>query len=140
VLNNFFAFGSGFTGGIYVSIGAADGLGPQVQVGAGEGGGPFLKVYDGDFGNGGAPILFFSARLLHPSMKVGVRPGTLVNLGIASDDAGTGGDPNNGYAFGAGARSMVRFFDVDDNNPLNDLNNFWFNPFPDLPDTGVFIS
>lgn len=139
LLNSFFAFNAKFRGGVYVSIGAADGLGPQVQVGAGEGGGPHLKVYDGDFGTGGAPILFFSRHLLHSSMTVGVRPGTVINLGIASDDPTTGGDPNNGYAFGAGAINMVRFLDVDD-NPLDDLNHFWFNPFPDLPDTGVFIN
>jgi hypothetical protein len=139
VLNSFFAFHPAFTGGVYVSIGASDGLGPQVQVGAGEGGGPHLTVFDGDFGNGGAPTLFWSVFLLHPSKHVGVRPGTLVNLGIASDVTTTGGDPNNGYAFGAGANSVVQFLDADD-NPLNDLNNFWFNPFPDLPDTGVFIS
>ena len=140
LLNDFFAFNPAFTGGVYVSIGAADGLGPQVQVGAGEGGGPHLIVYDGDFGTGGAPTEFMSVFLLRPSLPVGVRPGTLVNLGVASDVDTTGGDPNNGYAFGAGANNAVRFLDTDDNDPLNDLNNFWFNPFPDLDDTGVFIS
>lgn len=140
LLNNFFAFDPGFAAGVYVSIGAVDGLGPQVQVGAGEGGGPHLKVYDGNFGTGGQPTEFLSVFLLRPSLPVGVRPGTLVNLGVASDDAATGGDPNNGYAFGAGANNAVQFLDSDDNDPLNDLNNFWFNPFPDLEDTGVFIS
>lgn len=140
MLNKFLPFASKFSGGVYVSIGAVDGLGPQVQVGAGEGRTPSLKVFDGDFGTGGKPTAFLKVNLLHPSKTVGVRPGSLVNLGIASDDSTTGGDPNNGYAFGAGANNMVQFLDSDDNAPLNDLNNFWFNPFPDLRDTGVFIS
>lgn len=140
VLNHFLPFPPRFRGGVYVSIGAVDGLGPQVQVGAGEGRRPSLKVFDGAFGTGGSPIVFLNVNLLHPSKRVGVRPGSLVNLGIASDDPNTGGDPNNGYAFGAGANNIVQFLDSDDNAPLNDLNNFWFNPFPDLRDTGVFIS
>ncbi len=47
VIDNFFAFESSFTGGVYVAAGDLNNSGrPELIVGAGEGGGPRLQVYD----------------------------------------------------------------------------------------------
>jgi hypothetical protein len=48
LIRSFFAFNTGFTGGIYVSAGDVNADGhADIIVGAGQGGGPHLRVFDG---------------------------------------------------------------------------------------------
>src|SRR5439155_23461667 len=68
-LDDFFAFESSFTGGVYVAAADmnADGR-DDVIIGAGEGGGPRVQIYDSDTG-----LLMFDQFAYEPTSRTGVR-------------------------------------------------------------------
>ena len=89
VIDNFFAFESSFTGGVYVAAGNLNNLGlPELIVGAGEGGGPRLQVYDVKSG-----VRTFDQFAYEPQSRTGV------HVAVADFD----GDGTNDIFIGAGA-------------------------------------
>jgi len=126
VLDNFFAFESSFTGGVYVGAGDMNGDGvPELIVGAGELGGPRVQVYD--FATG---IRIFDQFAYESSSRTGVR----VSAGDFNGDgradiiigAGTGGGPRvrvlSGVGAIAGVQTVLADFFAFDSNERNGVN------------------
>jgi hypothetical protein len=126
VLDNFFAFESSFTGGVYVGAGDmnADGR-PELIVGAGELGGPRVQVYD--FASG---IRIFDQFAYESTSRTGVR----VSAGDFNGDgkadiiigAGTGGGPRvrvlSGVGVIAGRQDVLADFFAFDSAERNGVN------------------
>ncbi len=103
LISSFYAFSSGFTGGVRVAVGDVNGDGlADIIVGAGPGGGPQVNVYDGATLNLIASFYALSA---------GFTGGVYVAAGDVNGDriaeiiigAGAGGGPQVGVFNGSGA-------------------------------------
>jgi hypothetical protein len=97
-LDDFFAFESTFTGGVYVGAADmnADGR-DDVIIGAGEGGGPRVQIYDSDTG-----LLIFDDFAYEPVSRTGVR--------VAAGDFNGDGKIDLFLAAGVGGGPRVRVF------------------------------
>jgi len=92
VLRSFFAYDSGFTGGVYVGAGDFDGDGKaDIVTGAGAGGAPHVKVFSGHDRTVLSSFLSFA-----PDFQGGVRVGSAVVDGVRAilAGAGPGGGPH----------------------------------------------
>ncbi|MBX7103122.1 MAG: PKD domain-containing protein [Gemmataceae bacterium] len=110
VLQSFFAYGSGFTGGVYIAVGDVDGDSvPDIVTGAGAGGGPHVKVFSGATG---AEIRSFFAYTA--SFLGGVRVATADVNGDGFSDiitgAGAGGGPHVRVFSGKTGSVISEFF------------------------------
>jgi len=92
-LGSFFAYDSGFQGGVYVSSGDINGAGrDDIITGAGAGGGPHVKVFNG---SNGVELLSFFA--YDPGFSGGVTVGsTQAADGNGIEDVITGAGPGGG--------------------------------------------
>jgi hypothetical protein len=113
LVRQFFAFNAGFSGGVYLAVGAVanDGAG-DIICGADAGGGPNVAIYSGT----GAPLLSFFP--FNPAFTGGVRVAAGDVLGNGQVQvicgAGPGGGPQVVVADGTGA-AVRSFFAYDPN-------------------------
>jgi autotransporter-associated beta strand protein len=110
-LQSYFAFGSGFTAGIYVAAGDVNGDGKaDVIVGAGAGGGPDVAVFSG--ADGSLLANFFPYAV---GFTGGVRVGAALNGGtaVALTVPGPGGGPDVGTYDGQTGAALDHFFAYD---------------------------
>ena len=122
-IRSFFAFDSGFQGGIFVAAGDLNGDGAaDIIVGAGAGADPRVSVFDGQ-----TTALLFSFDAYDPGFTGGVR--------VAAGDVNGDGVVDIITAAGAGGGPHVRVFDGRD---LSELLSF-FAYDPDYAG-GVFLS
>jgi len=98
-IDDFFAFESSFTGGVYVGAADMNRDGKDdLIIGAGEGGGPRVQIYDSDTG-----LLMFDAFAYEATSRTGVR--------VAAGDFNGDGFPDLFLAAGVGGGPRVRIFD-----------------------------
>jgi cyclophilin family peptidyl-prolyl cis-trans isomerase len=109
VLNSFFAYDAGFTGGVRVAAGA--GNTPEILTAAGPGGGPHLKVFDAN-----STALVNSLMAYDPSFRGGV---SVANLGI-----GDGGGNAIVTGAGAGGPSQVQVYNSSAQTPYSTFAAF----------------
>ena len=120
--SSFFAYGSSFTGGVYVAVGDVTGDGQgDIVTGAGAGGGPQVSVFNGQSLQ--LQSSFFAYSLFFGG---GVRVGTTDFTGNGIQDIVTGAGP------GAGPHVIVQDFD---NNILDQ-----YFAGPETFQGGVFVS
>jgi hypothetical protein len=109
LLLQFFAYDSGFTGGVFVAIGDVNGDGQaDIITGAGAGGGPHVKAFDGATG---AQVASFFAYTASFTGGVTVASGDVNGDGVADiiTGAGAGGGPHV-KAFSGGAFNEIASF------------------------------
>ncbi|MFZ9862619.1 MAG: beta strand repeat-containing protein, partial [Gemmataceae bacterium] len=120
--SSFFAYGSSFTGGVYVAVGDVTGDGQgDIVTGAGAGGGPQVSVF-----NGQSLQLLSSFFAYSVFFGGGVRVGTIDFTGNGIQDIVTGAGP------GAGPHVIVQDFD-------NNILDQYFSG-PETFQGGVFVS
>jgi hypothetical protein len=118
MIRELFAYGPGFTGGVYVAAGDVDGDGQiDIITGAGEGNDPIVRAFDG--GNVSVVKLDFLAYAV--SFRGGVRVGALDRNGDGRADiltaAGPGGGPHVRVFDGLSAAQLDSFFAYEANFP-----------------------
>jgi fibronectin-binding autotransporter adhesin len=120
--SSFFAYGSSFTGGVYVAVGDVTGDGQgDIVTGAGAGGGPQVSVFNGQSLQ--LQSSFFAYSVFFGG---GVRVGTIDFTGNGIQDIVTGAGP------GAGPHVIVQDFD-------NNILDQYFSG-PETFQGGVFVS
>jgi hypothetical protein len=112
-LMSFFAYGSSFTGGVFVAAGDVNGDGhADIYTGAGAGGGPHVRVVSGS--NGASLHSFFA---YHPAFVGGVRvaAGDIDGDGLSDilTAAGPGGGPHARGLSGLDLAEQASFFAYD---------------------------
>jgi len=122
VLRSFFAYGAGFTGGVWVAAGDVNGDGKaEIITGAGAGGGPHVRVY-----NGADNALLASFFAFGGAFTGGVR--------VSVADANNDGKAEVVVAQGAGGAPRVRLL-----NPLTMQSYQDFNAYDPGFLGGVFV-
>ena len=110
LIANFFAYGTNFTGGVFIAAGDVNGdERADIITGAGAGGGPHVKVFDGQTGG---ELLSFFAYVEAFTGGVSVAAGDVNDDGFAEiiTGAGPGGGPHVRVLDGQTARSLGDFF------------------------------
>ena len=93
LLNSFYAYTDGFTGGVRVAVGDYDGDGiKDIVTSPGYGGGPHIKVFDGNAATSGQAVVLAQFMAGDPRANVGayVALGNITSDGIADFIVGSG--------------------------------------------------
>ncbi len=117
LLDDFLAFRSSFTGGVWVAAGDVNGDGfADVVVGADKGGGPQVRVFDGTDGLAGALKVSHHFYAFRSSYAGGVR--------VAVGDVNGDGVPDIVCGAGPGAGPLVKVFDGFSLRPMEAFHAF----------------